>query len=253
MPPRIAAYYRFLREHSLLGTVLSWMMILAMTWVIPAALWRGDWPLAVMATIAVAVSLLPAILQRNYRMVFPWFLEFLLVLQLHLHTFWGVWLRYYDSHGFWDKMLHLKGTMLVSFIGFLAAYALHMSGKVRVTGPILGLFTVVFGNALGAWWEILEFLVDKTLQKNTQYGLDNTMIDLLYNLFGSLVAAGLGWAYLKVTPRAERRLVAEPLAAAMAGLCSGEVPESEAVDRAMDIEDPPLSKSPTSAAGDRTK
>ena len=100
MSPRIATYYRFLREHSLLETVLSWMMILAMTWVIPAALWRGDWPLAVMATIAVAVSLLPAILQRNYRTVFPWFLEFLLVLQLHLHTFWGVWLRYYDSQRF---------------------------------------------------------------------------------------------------------------------------------------------------------
>ena len=80
MFPRIAAHYRFLCEHSLLGTALSWMMILAMVWVIPASLSRSDWPLAVMATIAVAVSLLPAILQRNYRIVFPWFLEFLLVL-----------------------------------------------------------------------------------------------------------------------------------------------------------------------------
>ncbi len=121
MSPRIAAYFRFLREHPLLGTVLSWAIILAMAWVIPAALWHGDWPLAIMATIAVAVSLLPAVLQRNYRIVLPWFLEFLLVLQLHLHTFWGVWLRFYDSQWFWDKLLHLKGTMLVSLVGFLAA------------------------------------------------------------------------------------------------------------------------------------
>jgi len=212
---RIAAYYQFLRAHLLLGTALSWMMILAMVWVIPASLSRSDWPLAVMATIAVAVSLLPAILQRNYRIVFPWFLEFLLVLQLHLHTFWGVWLRYYDSHGFWDKLLHLKGTMLVSLVGFLAAYAIHLSGRVRLTGPILGLFTVIFGNALGAWWEIVEFLVDKILQKNTQYGLDNTMIDLINNLFGSIIAAGLAWVYLKVTPREERRQLAESIAAAI--------------------------------------
>ena len=252
MSPRIAAYYRFLREHSLLGTVLSWMMILAMTWVIPAALWRGDWPLAIMATIAVAVSLLPAILQSNYRLVFPWYFGFLLVLQLHLHTFWGVWLRYYDSHWFWDKMLHLKGTMLVSFIGFLAAYALHMSGKVRLTGPILGLFTVVFGNALGAWWEILEFLVDKTLLKNTQYGLDNTMIDLIYNLFGSLVAAGLGWVYLKVTPRRERRKLAESLAATIVRLYSFDISGSEKGARAFGKDDKPPSESPTSTAGDRT-
>ena len=137
MFPRIAAYYRFLREHSLLGTALSWTMILAMMWVVPAALWQGDWPLAVMATIAVAVSLLPALLQRNCRIVFPWFLVFLLVLQLHLHTFWGVWLRFYDSQWFWDNLLHMTGTMLVSLVGFYAAYALHISGKVRLTGPTL--------------------------------------------------------------------------------------------------------------------
>lgn len=126
-----------------------------MGWVIPAALWRGDWPLAIMATIAVPVSLLPAFLQRNYRIDLPWFLVFLLVLRLHLQTFWGVWLRYYDSHWFWDKLLNLKETMLVFLFGFPPSYAVHMCGKVRLTGPILGLFIVVFGNALGAWWGFL--------------------------------------------------------------------------------------------------
>ena len=210
MSPRIAAYYRFLRVLSLLGIALSWTMILAMMWVILAALWHGDWPLAIKAAIAVAASLLPAILQRNYRIVIPWLLEFLLVLQLHLHTLWGVWLR----------------------LGFLAAYAIHLSGKVRLTGPTLALFTVVFGNAVGAWWEIIEFLVEKTLQKNTQYGLDNTMIDLIYNLFGSLIAAVLGWVYLKVAPRKERQQLAEPLAAAMTPLHSGDIHESGEYARA---------------------
>jgi len=166
-------------------------------------------------------------LRRNYRVVFPGFLGFLIVLQLHLHTFWGVWLRFYDSHWFWDKLLHLTGTVLVSFVGFLAAYALHTSGKVRLTGPALALFTVVFGNALGAWWEIVEFLVDKTLRKNTQYGLDNTMIDLINNFVGSLVAPGLGWVYLKVTARKERQQPAEPHVAPTAPVYSEEIPVSE--------------------------
>jgi len=51
--------------------------------------------------------------------------------------------------------------------------------------------------------------VDKTLHKNTQYGLDNTMIDLIYNLFGSLIAVVLGWVYLKVAPRKERQQLAD--------------------------------------------
>jgi len=245
MFPRIAAHYRFLRERSLLGTAVSWAMIVATMWVVPAAMWKGDWPLAVMAAIAVTASLLPAILRRNYRIVFPWFLGFLLVLQLHLHTFWGVWLRFYDSQWFWDKLLHLTGTMLVSFVGFLAAYSLHLSGKVRLTGPIMGLFTVVFGNALGAWWEIVEYLVDKTLQKNTQYGLDNTMIDLINNFFGSLIAAGLGWVYLKVTPRKERHQLDEPLAPAIAPLDSADLRVSgEAITKhAMNLRTEPTSGS----------
>ena len=78
------------------------------------------------------------------------------------------------------------------------------------------------------------------------------MIDLLYNLFGSLIAAGLGWIYLKVTPRAERRQLAESIAAAMAPLYSGDMPESEADARAPDKDDTPPPKSPTSTSGDRT-
>ncbi len=206
------------------GTCLSWLMILAMAWVVPASLWRGDYPLAAMAVLAVGVSLLPALLQRNYRIVLPWELVFLIVLQLHLHTFWGVWLRLYDSQWYWDNLLHLKGTMIVSFLGFLCAYALHASKRLRLSGPFLALFTVVFGNALGAWWEIIEFIVDKTFQKNTQYGLDNTMSDLIYNLFGSLLAAGLGWLYVRYTHPEDRRRLAKPLGKLLGWAMDGPIP-----------------------------
>lgn len=208
-----------------LGTFLSWLMILAMAWVVPASLWRGDYPLAIMAFLAVGVSLLPALVQRNSRIVLPWELVFLIVLQLHLHTFWGVWLRLYDSQWFWDNLLHLQGTMIVSFLGFLCAYALHASKRLRLSGPFLALFTVIFGNALGAWWEIAEFLVDKTLKKNTQYGLDNTMMDLIHNFVGSLLAAGLGWLYVRFTHPEERRRLAEPLGKLVGAVMAGDVPE----------------------------
>lgn len=207
-----------------LGTCLSWFMILSMLWVVPVSLGRGDFPLAVMAVLAIGVSLLPAVMQHNFRVVLPWELEFLIVLQLLLHTFWGVWLRFYDSRSFWDDLLHLQGTLIVSFLGFLGAYALHMNGRLRLSGPFLGLFIVIFGNALGAWWEIAEFIVDKTLKKNTQYGLDNTMMDLIHNLVGSLLAAGLGWLYVRYTHPEERRRLAEPLGKLIGWAMDGPIP-----------------------------
>lgn len=209
------------------GTFFSWLMILCMAAVVPVELWEGDYPLASMAVLAVGVSLLPGILRRNYRVVLPWELEFLVVLQLYLHTFFGVWLRFYDSLWFWDKLLHLKGTLIVSFLGFLAAYALHASGRVRLSRPLLVLFTVCFGNALGAWWEIVEFTVDKTLGKNTQYGLDNTMWDLIHNFAGSLVAAGVGCLYLRWSHPEERHRLTEPLGKLLGTCLGAESPTEE--------------------------
>jgi len=207
------------------GTYLSWLMIVGMVWIVPVELLKGNWPVATLALLAVGVSLLPAFLRRNYRIVLPWELEFLILLQLYLHTFWGVWLRWYDAHWFWDKLLHWKGTMLVSFLGFLCAYALHASGRLRLSGPFLGLFTVIFGNALGAWWEIAEFGVDKLLGKNTQYGLNNTMWDIINNLGGCLLAAGLGWLYVRYTHPMERRQLMKPLSNLLGRLLVREMPE----------------------------
>ncbi len=225
-PPTAAQMWDFLAVP--LTTYVSWVLIIGIVWVVPAGLYQGDYPLALMAGIAALVSLLPTFLQRSYRVVLPWELEFLIVLQLHLHTFWGVWLRFYDSHWFWDDLLHLKGTLIVSFLGFYAAYALQVGGRIRLSFTLLALFTVVFGNALGAWWEIVEFVVDKTLHKNTQYGLDNTMIDLIHNAIGSLLAAALGWAYVRFTRPEQRLRAALPLGKLIGRIAAAEkqTPES---------------------------
>jgi hypothetical protein len=195
-----------------MGAALSWMMILAMAWIVPVELLKGNYPLALMAGIATLVSLLPAALRRSFHIVLPWELELLVVLQIYLHAFWGAWLEMYRVLPFWDKSLHLQGTLLVSLMGFLCVYALHLSGRLRLSGPFIALFTVVFGNALGVWWEILEFATDQILSQTTQSGLNDTMWDLIYNLGGSLLAAGMGWLYIRHTNPQERRRMAKPLA-----------------------------------------
>lgn len=223
MSPGIAAYFRFLREHPLLGTVLPWAMILAMVWVIPAALWHGDWPLAIRGRGVPSPG--RSATQLPYRAA--------LVPGVPA----GAAIAPAYVLGSMAPVLRLAVVLgqAAAPEGDDAGFARRFSGgvcrspvwKSAFDGPILGLFTVVFGNALGAWWEIAEFLVDKTLKKNTQYGLDNTMIDLINNLLGSLIAAGLGWVYLKVTRREDRRQLAEPLAAVMGPLLSGEIPDEQ--------------------------
>jgi hypothetical protein len=191
--------------------VLDRFLIAGMALVAILGLTRQNHAVIALAAAAVLCSLVPGWLRRRYQVALPGVLEFLIVLQLALHVL-GVWLRLYDTHWFWDKILHVQGTMIVSFLGFLWLHALHATGRLRLSGPLLGLFTLVIGNALGAWWEIVEFIVDKTLGKHTQYSLDNTMWDLIDNLVGSLLAAGLGWVYAHHADRVQQRRLAVPMA-----------------------------------------
>jgi hypothetical protein len=180
----------------LAGGVTVWLMLGSLAWVTGAAAWRGNYPVALLAAGALGLGLAPPWLRRYRGVALPWALEFVIVLQLCLHTYWGVWLRYYDRYWFWDKLLHFQGTGLVSVVAFLWLHRLDCAGRVRLPRGMLALFAVALGNALGAWWEIGEFCVDQLLRKNTQYGLDNTMWDLINNLLGSLAAAGLGWLHV---------------------------------------------------------
>jgi hypothetical protein len=194
-------------------------------WVIPAAAWGGRPEVALLAALAVGLALMPALLRRSRGLALPRLLEVLIALQLCLHTYWGVWLRCYDAFWWWDRLLHVSGALIVSFLGFLWLYSLHASRALRLSGPLLGLFTVLLGNALGAWWEIAEFLTDRTLGKNTQYGLDNTMWDLINNLIGSVLAAGLAWGYVRYADAASRRSLAARVAQTMGPVVLG--PPSE--------------------------
>jgi hypothetical protein len=55
--------------------------------------------------------------------------------------------------------------------------------------------------AIGAFWEIYEYLMDtffgSYLTKLLQHGLDDTMIDLIIDLLGGIVVAAFGTWYIQ--------------------------------------------------------
>lgn len=46
----------------------------------------------------------------------------------------------------------------------------------------------LLANFVGVLWEISEFVADKLFRLNAQRGLDDTMFDLIFNIFGSYFA-----------------------------------------------------------------
>ena len=194
-----------------LSAGLSWLMKLLMLGMIPYEIYRGGYLFTVLILLAVVISLVPSIVQRNYNIVLPFELDLLITLSIFLHTFMGEGLDFYSKYWLWDKFLHIYGSAVTAVLAFITVYSLHYSRKLRLTLPLIGLFTFTFSMAMGAVWEIGEFAVDALFGTQAQKGLMDTMIDLINNLIGGLVVAGLAVIYVRYAKSETRMRLAKPL------------------------------------------
>ena len=193
------------------STALSWLMKFVMMGMLPYAIYKGRYLFAAATGIAILLSLLPSIVEKSYRVTLPFELDLLITMMIFLHTFFGEWLKFYDRIWLWDKILHIYGTGVIAMLAFMIVYTLHYTKKIRLTLPLVGLFTIIFAMAVGGFWEIGEFALDKLFSIDTQNGLDNTMWDLVNDLIGGTFIAAMGIVYIKYSKPDERKRLTRPL------------------------------------------
>ncbi|MBI5642756.1 MAG: hypothetical protein HY954_04700 [Deltaproteobacteria bacterium] len=207
---QLKGFFRNWRTLSI-STALSWLMKSLMVALIPYEIYKGEYLFSVAAIMAVVISLVPSIVQRNYRITLPFELDFLITLSLFLHTFMGEGMDFYQRFEIWDQLLHLYGGGVVALLGFVIVYTLHYTRKVRLSIPLIGFFTIIFAMGVGGLWEIGEYSVDVIFKKRTQDGLDDTMMDMIDDLIGGLVVSVLGMLYVKYSSPDTRVRLAKPL------------------------------------------
>lgn len=143
------------------------------------------------------VAFVPDILRYKKQLVLPFAYEVGLMLFVFLSLIAG---EYFDIYGellWWDDMLHFASGLVVGYIGLLA---LHVDDKRKsaVSGPwfaAIFVFSLVVMSA--AVWEMFEFLVDQLCGGHMQYGLVDTMMDIVNATAGALIIAVIGFMYYK--------------------------------------------------------
>lgn len=190
---------------------LSWLMKLSMAGLIPYNIYRGDYLFTVLTVVSVALSIVPSVLQRNYRITLPFELDLLITLSIFLNTFMGEGLNLYSRVWLYDKVLHVYGSAVIALLAFVITYTFHYTKRWRLSLPMVGFFTVTFAMAVGGLWEIGEFAVDSLFGKTTQDGLADTMWDMINDLVGGMVAAVLGMVYVKYSKPQTRKRLTKPL------------------------------------------
>ncbi|WP_408959591.1 hypothetical protein [Natrinema sp. 74] len=162
---------------------------------------RRDLTTVVNAGVALGITVLPAVLERDAKFPLEPGLVFWLTAAVFLHALGSAGL--YGVVGQWDSLTHTISASIVAAAGYAVVRAIDLhSDEVYLPTPMLFAFILIFVLAFGVVWELLEFAIDEsarllgTQAVVAQYGLSDTIVDLVYDTLGAVVAAVWGSFYL---------------------------------------------------------
>ena len=187
---------------------LSRAMQLTLVGFVGVGLYDGNPGIVVNAVIGLGVTHLPAILERDYQIPMDPALTLWITVAVFLHSLGtaglpGASANLYRSVWWWDHLTHTLSSSIVAAAGYATARAIELhSDDVSLPERFMFVFILLFVLAFGVFWEVIEFGVagvaslSGTQSVLTQYGLDDTMLDLLFDTLGGIIVAVWGTAHL---------------------------------------------------------
>ncbi|WP_049904730.1 hypothetical protein [Natrialba asiatica] len=153
------------------------------------------------AGIALAITGLPALLERDLRLPLEPELVLWITGAVFLHALGSAGL--YGFLGPWDSLTHAVSASIVAGTGYTAVRAIDLyTDEIHLPPRMLFVFILLFVLAFGVIWELMEFALGFFAQwfgsevVLAQHGITDTIGDLFYDLVGALVVAIWGSVYL---------------------------------------------------------
>ncbi|WP_458205450.1 hypothetical protein [Haladaptatus sp. NG-SE-30] len=165
---------------------------------------RGNLGIMVNSAIAFAITHVPAVLERDYQIPMDAGLTLWITTAVFLHAV-GTLGPYQNDAWFWwwDHVTHALSASLVAAVGYATVRAIDAHyDDVYLPPRFMFVFILMFVVAFGVVWEVIEFALSGLAgilggrAVLTQYGLEDTMPDLLFDTVGGFITAIWGTAYL---------------------------------------------------------
>jgi hypothetical protein len=190
------------RLHRILLAILEGLMVGELFGLVRSE----SWMLAFVTVLLMAVIAAPVLFRGRLGVAIPSELHIFAALFIFATLFLGEVLDFYNSVWWWDLALHGCAGLLLGLLGFLFVYLVNENELVDVNmrPSFVALFAFFFSVGLGTLWEIFEFAMDQTfgleMQKSQwgdSTGLSDTMWDLIVDMLGAAIMAGVGWLYMR--------------------------------------------------------
>lgn len=150
--------------------------------------------------VALAVTLLPALLRREYGYSMDAGLVLWITIAIFLNSLGALGL--YSQYSWYDEVTHTISATLIAGIGYavLRAYERH-SDEIDVPSEFRVVFIIVFVLAFGVIWEVFEFGAVRlshilgVQSPVTVFGIDDIVTDMIFNAVGAIIVAFWGTGY----------------------------------------------------------
>jgi hypothetical protein len=166
------------------------------------------------------MTCIPYLIGRKIQVTLPWEVNFLIAFAIFLHVAGYSQHLYILLYPYYDKFAHFVSSITVAVLAFVSILLINRFSCTKLHRWQIFFYIVIFTMAIGAFWEIYEYLMDTFLgaylTKSLQHGLDDTMIDLILDLLGGIVIGFFGVWYI------ERKTLEEltnPMVSGMAPEC----------------------------------
>ncbi|WP_117595000.1 hypothetical protein [Haloprofundus halophilus] len=189
-------------------TQLARLMQLFLVGMVAIGVERGDVGVVVNAGVGLGVTYLPALLERDYHIPMDAGLTLWVTTAVFLHAIGsgglpGVETGLYRQFWWWDHMTHTLSASIVAAVGYTVTRALDVhTDAVELPPRFVFVFILMFTVAFGVFWEVLEFAIGEVAAMTggdpvlTQFGLSDTLVDIMFNTLGGVVVAIWGTAHL---------------------------------------------------------
>ncbi|MEF8882237.1 MAG: hypothetical protein V5A34_06930 [Halapricum sp.] len=169
---------------------------------------RGSVGIIVNTGVALAVTQLPSILERDYQIPMDPRITLWITSAAFLHALGTVGIpgldwKFYSELAWWDHMTHALSASVVAAAGYATVRSIdEHSESVYLPKKFIAVIILLFVLAFGVLWELLEFTIGLTADAFgvsavlTQYGVYDTLWDIIYNSIGGILVALWGGVYL---------------------------------------------------------
>lgn len=149
--------------------------------------------------VSMFLVLLPLLVEKKFAINLPAGTKTMIAFALFLHVAGGINRWYWKFMPYYDKLAHVVSALALGLVIF-SFFLLLDYWEIRISPSRMYAGIFILTLAFGLCWEVGEYYIDVLVKSSYNNGLTDSLLDLISNILGSLLAIAMARHMLRQVP-----------------------------------------------------